>query len=1530
MIEIDFAKIREFQGSQQNGFEELVCQIADIERPIRGKTFIRKDGSGGDGGVECYWILEDNKEYAWQAKYFLDTLSSTQWSQIDNSVKTAIEKHPNMIRYYICLPRDRNDSRKIVKGNPTKSELDRWNEHVEGWKDIANQHGRDIEFVFWGLHELIDILLKNSVDYTGKILYWFNTASLTIESLNQIANNSRICLGERYSEEQHIELPIEEAFSCIGMENSWKERVYEMLSIIFDLGYKLKRITENELLKQQESECNLVLEKYEMFSNQIFDFENNDYILFEYLEVLIKQISFLIDKCDAFQVFISRKTTINEDDKEKIRRLNSDLIHANKILSDVEDFLSSTSLKAGKIKSILITGSAGSGKSHLLCDVSLKRLENNYPTVFVLGQHYTGGSPINFIGKQLNLSGFSNNEILGALDTLGQLYKCRTLIVIDAINEGPYRDEWSEQLHLFIEQCKKYQNIGVVFSCRDTYIDFIISKTVAEEIPTLFHEGFRGFEHRAAHLYMSRNGITVPSVPFLAQEFSNPLFLKIACQSMKEKGIKEFPKGIMGFNQIFSYYIDAIGDIVRRKKKIMSKNIVLKAVDCFIRALYPDNIWGIGYDEALEIINKLDSGSPDYGTLLDVLITEGLFALEVISDSEGRKYEVVRFTYERFSDYAVAEYLLNDCDDISDLEKLFLPEGKIGKLLINGKYRFTGIFESLGIKIPEKYNKEFIEFIKFDDTSKDRIWEESWYIENTFLPGLKSRSGETITEKSLEYLNKLRGHSYHSEALDILISVSTEPSHPWNADFLDVNLRPKVLPERDLFWSTYVAVNDYYEGEETSNSPIRTLLNWVLDTDITKTDKERLRLTAIVFLWMTTTSNRLIRQQATKGLSKIFHIIPDTIVSFISEYSGVDDMYLVTSLYAAIYGAIVYIDDRSIISGIVSSIDCKMVIENEHPDILLRDYVRGIFEYAYNKGGIISNIEKYRPPYKSSWPLVIPLQDEIEKIDEEYSEIKNSVQGFIGDFGKYIMRNVKNWSATEMKFMEPKSCIELNYEFANKLPISLSEQYKLFLDNSIKEEQKRKVFDLSDFLKSMGKDELSELFRDDIDDLDESNEVLDDDSIENDIIHDESEIAKLIEDIINVLSVKEQDYFNWIQEIGFSDSIAEFSHAWSCRWVIKRAYELGWTKERFGEFERMYCKNYYGMSNGVIERIGKKYQWTAYHELLARLSDNLIFIDRGYSDLDDSCFYGPWQIDTREFDPTFWKKAKPDDLVKIKDVYWWQPCTFYEFPRQLDKQIEWLWDDKTLPNFESVISIVEPISSKPWIVLFDFQKWDQKAIKDKDTLGEPNIWYRINSCVIKADDLELMKQEVEGQGLYDPSTIYIPKSHSQLYLGEYPWHECYDGYIRDWNGNDEWEHNIQSSQYHVPLFEYSWSTGSHSHMPNESSNFYLPSRKIINELGLTRDITMPTKWHSKKGLCFWDPSIEYDCHPKGLISKEELCEWLRCNNYILVWLIGGEKQLFTHNVERFYGRLTYSAMYFMGGDGMITGKMWTEKQLPRE
>lgn len=149
MQNLDFNNIRPL-GSVNDGFEEMVCQLAHRMDVPSGKRFVRNGRP--DGGVECYWELNNGDLWMWQAKFFPSSLSASQFKQINDSVVTAFSVHKNIKRYYIVLPIDLADDGKAK----TKSARKRYDEKVSQWQKLEG--AEETEFIFWGKHELLSIL----------------------------------------------------------------------------------------------------------------------------------------------------------------------------------------------------------------------------------------------------------------------------------------------------------------------------------------------------------------------------------------------------------------------------------------------------------------------------------------------------------------------------------------------------------------------------------------------------------------------------------------------------------------------------------------------------------------------------------------------------------------------------------------------------------------------------------------------------------------------------------------------------------------------------------------------------------------------------------------------------------------------------------------------------------------------------------------------------------------------------------------------------------------------------------------------------------------------------------------------------------------------------------------------------------------------------------------------------------------------------------------------------------------------------
>ena len=78
------------------------------------------------------------------------SLGDSQWGQLDRSVRAALGAHPNLVRYFVCVPRDRSDGRRP----DVTTEKQKWECRVGTWEGWARERGMEVEFVWWGASEL--------------------------------------------------------------------------------------------------------------------------------------------------------------------------------------------------------------------------------------------------------------------------------------------------------------------------------------------------------------------------------------------------------------------------------------------------------------------------------------------------------------------------------------------------------------------------------------------------------------------------------------------------------------------------------------------------------------------------------------------------------------------------------------------------------------------------------------------------------------------------------------------------------------------------------------------------------------------------------------------------------------------------------------------------------------------------------------------------------------------------------------------------------------------------------------------------------------------------------------------------------------------------------------------------------------------------------------------------------------------------------------------------------------------------------
>ena len=1476
-----FRTIRPFGGSQQGGLEELICQLAHLDRPQNGKTFVRKEGAGGDAGVECFWIMTDGTEHAWQAKYFIDAITPSRWTQIDESVATALQKHPKLTKYYVCVPVNRTDTRSTGPGGrQTISVQDEWNEHVEKWTQSATGRGIEVEFEYWGAHEIMLPLQTDNPKYSGRALFWFNSVVLTKGKLERCIEKQEKTLGERYTPEFHVDLPIAKTLDgLINGDQFWQE-----------LNRKALDWNKERCAFFQKQPPNDLSAKFEELSDSLKTCKQGvDSVVIARDRSRLVELQQEVEKATSHLYAFENAC---RDSEEASKRPNQ---HSRSYQDEVFDFsyrkhsglsvlLNSDFVNANIASAVLVTGDAGTGKSHLLCDFAKGFVKTHGPAVLILGQHYRGGNPLAELLDLLDLNDHSYETVLGAIDAAGEAAGVNAILLIDAINEGSHRDEWSERIVGLLEDVRTFPHIGVVISCRSRFDDLLIPNHIkSTELLRVSHEGFRGHEYKAAAIYLSGQGIAKPTTPITAPEFSNPLFLKTCATALKELGETSWPKGYQGTSRLFEIYLSSLEAVVSKKRLTeVNDRLCPKALEAVANEMFPENLFGLSWDTAAAIVNAVDTCVNPTESLFQTLLREGALAEDInYSLDDAGDYvptPIVRFAYERFCDQFVAQKLVRD---IKDPAGIFSEDHPLGKAIAENRgSRCRGILAALSIIIPEKFGVEFW------DVLPAKLKANRQTAEFYFFNSLPYRAPASFTGKTRDLFNSLRlfEYGFQNRRLDLLVQFATEPGHPWNAEQLHTLLAGQTLPERDAFWSVYVAKNDYeeeYDEEyQQPESAIRSIIEWATFGDLSFVEEDRAHLSLVALIWLTTTTNRKTRDQATKAASRFFARYPNLVVRLLLKFQDVDDLYLQERLYASAYGGLCNAAKDSHLKSAakhVYEIQFKDNSPTEH--FLLRDYGRGIVELAVARDCLDESvvIEDCRPPYTSVWPLENPSDSEFNRFG---NEIEYSV--FSDDFGTYTMNSVHKWSPTSLEQPEPETQSDVLAALLAELDQTSCELFERAVKITQVNEGARWRYPESDV-------QSDSTTREDADAAWHTfNESLDDQAKET---------------------------FRWAQGFWRSGHVAaSFSRRWAQRWVCKQAMGLGWTVELFGGFEK--SLRYVGRGRPQVERIGKKYQRIAYHTFLAHLADNVHYKDDEiYSDTPKPSRYrGPWQPWERDIDPTHWLRKTLDSGWGEWDAnVWWHPFE-YSFAMGSDEAKRmWCEDPTDLPKFDDYIRIPDATNTQ-WYSLRGFSNWREKEISGAPSSLSRDIWFRINSIIVTKEEFPRLRDELRDKDYISPDFVSSTSTGHQVCLREYPWHPSVT-FTDRFREDEAWE---IKTPHVIPYAEYEWEQGSGDQSAEMNLSLYMPSSFLVEKMDLNFDRSRFNRWIDASGkTVFLDPSLEFDGPSFALFDCTPVNKVLTDQDLVLVWLIGGEKRIADNSDRPVKARMVFNTMLWTTGDGQV-------------
>lgn len=568
-----WTSLRTWNGTQQGAFEELCCQLAECESVPDASLFFRKGTP--DAGVECYWKLPGGEERGWQAKFFLSTPEQSQWKQIDDSVETALRTHPALVQYVVCVPINRADPRVERQ----KWFMDKWNDHVTKWRQRATTSGMNVDFIYWGEHEIFQRLTGD--EHRGRMFFWFHQELLTNEWFKNHLAGIIEDAGPRYTPKAHVELPIAWSFEALGRTPRFFGALRQEYSGVLKRSRILSRHRSELLVLTGTSFGNLEAALGALFA-QLRNLPEEEAVpmLWVSLSEKVSQCLKVVEEClrAIHDKEVERDCQDKESESTGSRREHSDnlrwrgdeLQDLRQALWRLDEFISADESSLCNVPALLLVGDAGVGKTHLFCDIAERRISDALPTIAFLGQHLRDQEPWSQLTTLADLT-CTREEFLGALSAAAQARRRRALIFIDALNEGDGKVLWPTTLPSFLEAVRRHPWIGIALSVRTSYERIIVQQgLVPEKLTRLQHPGFAGHEYEAAQHFFQYYSISLARVPLLVPEYQNPLFLKILCEALQKRHLSAIPLGIRGVSAVFEFFVDASQEKLEERPRFPS------------------------------------------------------------------------------------------------------------------------------------------------------------------------------------------------------------------------------------------------------------------------------------------------------------------------------------------------------------------------------------------------------------------------------------------------------------------------------------------------------------------------------------------------------------------------------------------------------------------------------------------------------------------------------------------------------------------------------------------------------------------------------------------------------------------------------------------------------------------------------------------------------------------------------------------------------------------------------------------------
>jgi len=810
---LNWQRFQTYNEAPTRAFETMCNQLFELwcrkTYPESLKTVTIVNGSGGDGGVESFATIKDGTIIGMQAKWFLESITSGQFVQIKNSIKTALRVRPSIKKYIVCIPRDLSSDR-IGKGKKVVEDTE-----LNRWQRLKNELEGDypgLEIELWNETQLLTNLQDS--DAAGIYRYWFEKSEISKELIVYSYEKQKSgWLSQKYT-------------PCLHIQGQMQKSI---LKFVGTLDNRQSSISTLNALSQQCSKFLKACDDYLQFVQEHSSQEKLIRVIQRTQEQVIKLSGEIKCAIDALNNDQQVKSSINENDwyidfaqlikllkeNEQLRKnyfhiseikKTAEAIQENEIYTIISDIRFQLDYKK-----YLILGNPGTGKTHGIANLVESLLNDNLhiPVLIRAKDINPNSNWADILKKSLGLASVWNEtELWQALEALSYRAEVnnvstsdtvvakiipKILICIDGLDESKPYDLWYDRLREIEAICYKYPRLRFCITSRPyvfrelAYDDSLLRNTLSlasdGDVPVneLFQE------------YIEYFHINIEGCSWIKWSLKTPLALRVFCENYRHRSISGIEKSSVTITNLLlkkfhiiekefnSKYETGYGD-----RELIVQNSLLAIARKFLTST---TVYRNDLIDSLTDVSGLITTAHDYRReLIDFIEDYGILQSHTVYSNTILEPPKIYYSIgiQPFFDYILALLITNQIQDPSEVT--------LTDTLVDHK----GALQMVSILLLEDYGYLITENKSFrDNLSNNELFDLVCFSLSNVSP-IPASKYIPLVKRMMNY----NSDCLKSVVNKIILPVSRIENHPLGAQMLHEYLMSfETAGKRDIIWS---------------------------------------------------------------------------------------------------------------------------------------------------------------------------------------------------------------------------------------------------------------------------------------------------------------------------------------------------------------------------------------------------------------------------------------------------------------------------------------------------------------------------------------------------------------------------------------------------------------------------------------------------------------------------------------------------------------------------------------------------------